>query len=82
MDKQDLHLKVISEESGEIREGLMVCSRCHRYYPIIYGLPILTPDDYREKSLEYPVLRKWGVEVAETGPSFVLRNEFFPLPEK
>lgn len=75
-DKHDLQLQVISEEeSGDIREGFMSCPECGRYYPIIYGLPIMTPDEYREKNLENPVLEKWGLE-AKTGTfSFQLESD-------
>lgn len=63
IDKKDLKLKTfLKNEKGEILEGLLTCPECNRYYPIIYGIPIMTPDDYREKRLEDPVLNKWGLK--------------------
>ena len=53
LDKHDLHVRIfMQDETEEIREGLLTCSQCKRYYPIIYGIPIMTPDEFREKSLE------------------------------
>ena len=70
-DKNGLHLKVfLQNESREVMEGLLTCPVCNRYYPVIYGIPILTPDDYRVKELEDPVLRKWGLKPA--GHGFVI----------
>lgn len=64
IDKKDLSLQVFKEnEDGSVQEGLLRCTACQRYYPIIYGLPILSPDEYREKSLEAPVLKKWGIAI-------------------
>ena len=62
IDKHDLQVRIfMQDENEEIREGLLTCPQCKRYYPIIYGLPIMTPDEFREKSLEEPLLKKWGV---------------------
>ena len=62
LDKTDLNLRIfVQNENEDIREALLTCPSCKRYYPIIYGIPIMTPDDYREPALEEPVLQKWGV---------------------
>ncbi len=59
-DKHDLDLKVfVKNEEGDILEGLLTCGKCKRYFPIIYGIPVMTPDEYREKALEQPVVRRW-----------------------
>ncbi len=69
IDKNDLQHRVFKEdEKGEIIEGLLTCPACGRYYPIIYGLPIMTPDEYREKPLEEPVLKKWGLNLKKENP--------------
>ena len=73
MDKQDLDLKIFAKKAdGEILEGLLTCSGCGRYYPIVYGIPIMTPDEYREKSLEAPMLKKWGMSLENNVPQFLL----------
>lgn len=64
-DKSDLEIKVIKEGSQEILEGLMTCTSCGRYYPIVHGIPIMSPDEYREPALETPILERWGLEKGE-----------------
>lgn len=64
MDKHDLDLRVfVKHENGDIIEALLTCPACNRYYPIIYGIPIMTPDEYRDKSIEAPTLKRWGIEL-------------------
>lgn len=59
-DKHDLEIQVFTHnENKDILEGLLHCPACKRYYPIIYGIPIMTPDEYRERALEQPLLKKW-----------------------
>ena len=66
IDKHDLEINIFTEtEEGEIIEALMSCPECHRYFPVIYGIPILIPDEYRDESLEKPMLKKWGFELKE-----------------
>lgn len=66
IDKSDLEVNIINEsEEGEILEGLLTCPQCNRYFPVIYGIPILIPDEYREESMEKPLLKKWGYELTE-----------------
>ncbi len=72
-DKGDLNVNVFKEdENGDIHEGLLTCPTCDRYYPIIYSIPIMTPDEYRERQLELPVLKRWGLMIDEQSDSFVL----------
>ena len=76
VDKNDLEHQVFKEdEQGDIMEGLLTCPKCHRYYPIIYGLPIMTPDEYREKSLESPILEKWGLTLDQARPDAFLLSD-------
>ncbi|WP_266202632.1 Trm112 family protein [Pontibacter kalidii] len=66
IDKHDLNIQIfVKDENGEIKEGLLTCPACRRYYPVVYGIPIMTPDEYREKALEEPILKKWGLELEE-----------------
>lgn len=59
-DKHDLDISVFVENTeGDIIEGLFTCGRCKRYYPIVSGIPIMTPDEYRQQQLEAPVMKKW-----------------------
>jgi|GEM_PF-243287 len=66
IDKHDLEIRVFAKhENGEILEALLTCNECNRYYPVIYGIPVMTPDEYREKSLEQPILQRWGLRLQE-----------------
>ncbi|HKJ31445.1 MAG TPA: Trm112 family protein [Balneolales bacterium] len=70
-DKHDLDLEIINhakDDDSEIQEGLMTCPECNRYYPIIYGIPIMTPDEYREFALEQPVLKRWEKQLSGNIP--------------
>lgn len=72
-DKHALELQIFAKkDNGDILEGLFTCPECKRYYPIIYGIPIMTPDEYREKALEAPMLEKWGLSIAEGKERFLL----------
>lgn len=63
-DKGDLDLKVfVKDIEGNITEGMFTCDRCKRYYPIVYGVPIMSPDEYRERMLEAPLLEKWEAKL-------------------
>ncbi len=74
-DKGDLNVNVFKEdENGDIYEGLLTCPTCDRYYPIIYSIPIMTPDEYRERQLELPALERWGLMIDEKSNSFVLEE--------
>lgn len=56
-DKKDLTLEIIkSDENGEVINGLLACDSCNRVFPIVYGIPILAPDEYRDFKLEKPLL--------------------------
>lgn len=59
-DKADLQLTVISKDVQEnIIEGTLFCKECKRIYPIVSGIPIMSPDEYREFRLEQPLLQRW-----------------------
>lgn len=67
-DKADLELKIVTQDIREkITEGILLCRECRRVYPIVSGIPIMSPDEYREFSLEQPLLNEWTkTEVSET----------------
>ena len=39
----------VFEESDEIVSGIIICSKCNRWYPIIDEIPHMLPDDLREE---------------------------------
>lgn len=77
-DKHDLRIKVITQEQQEILEGILTCTHCERYYPIVQGIPIMSPDEYREAILEATLLNKWGEGVLIDGRTSAFK--LIPLP--
>jgi uncharacterized protein YbaR (Trm112 family) len=65
-DKAELNIQVFSEkDNGNIYEGLLTCSHCKRQYPIIFGVPVMAPDEYRESQTELPFYQKWQHQFPE-----------------
>lgn len=59
-DKSDLTLRIINKDDNDnILEGIMSCTDCKRVYPIVSGIPIMNPDEYRDFEREQPMLEKW-----------------------
>lgn len=48
-----------------IKEGVLFCEECLRYYPIIDEIPIMLPDELREKHLDMKFLQKWKNKVPD-----------------
>lgn len=62
-DKAELELTIIAQDlEGNIIEGYLFCNECKRVYPIVSGIPIMNPDEYREFKLEQPLLQRWTNE--------------------
>ena len=53
-----LELFEIKEKDETISEGALVCAKCSRFYPIIEEIPIMLPDELRDKKLEMDFLKK------------------------
>lgn len=59
-DKTDLTLQIITkDEQDDVLEGILSCAACLRVYPIVTGIPIMNPDEYRDFEREQPMLDKW-----------------------
>lgn len=42
-----------------IIDGILYCKKCSRFYPIIDEIPIMLPDELREKENDLQFLKKW-----------------------
>ncbi|HYY66293.1 MAG TPA: Trm112 family protein [Nitrososphaeraceae archaeon] len=42
-----------------ISEGVLFCTKCLRFYPIIDEIPVMLPDELREKQKDIEFLQKW-----------------------
>ncbi len=49
----------VFEEKEEIVEGMIVCPKCLRWYPIRDEIPEMLPDELRNKKDEIEFLKKW-----------------------
>jgi uncharacterized protein YbaR (Trm112 family) len=52
-----LELHEIKEKDNVISEGALFCTKCTRFYPIIEEIPIMLPDELRDKKLEIEFLK-------------------------
>jgi len=43
----------------EIEEGILFCSKCNRWYPIVQTIPQMLPDKYRNEKEDITFLNKW-----------------------
>lgn len=60
-----LELRVFKRSNGEIIEGIILCHKCHRWYPIIDEIPHMLPDDLREERDDKGFLERWREEIPE-----------------
>ena len=51
-----LELYEITEKNNIISEGVLFCTKCSRFYPIIEEIPIMLPDELRNKEQEIEFL--------------------------
>lgn len=59
---QDNALKtkdMATKESSIVKEGLLLCRSCLRFYPITEEIPIILPDELRDKGKDLEFLKKW-----------------------
>ncbi len=47
----------IKEKKDVVSEGALFCPKCSRFYPIIEEIPIMLPDELRDKKLELEFLK-------------------------
>ena len=52
-----LELFEIEEEDNVVSEGALFCPKCSRFYPIIEEIPIMLPDELRDKKQEIEFLK-------------------------
>ena len=48
----------VFEEKEEIVEGLIVCPKCSRWYPIRDEIPEMLPDELRKENEDLPIPEK------------------------
>jgi len=72
----------VFDEKEEIVEGIIICPKCLRWYPIRDEIPEMLPDELREQKEEVPFLRKWTEKIPRKilleGKPFNLKDITFP----
>jgi len=62
----------------EVDAGILYCSKCNRWYPIIDEIPILLPDEMRNKKEDLDFLKKYQdkipIEILENGKPWNLED--------
>ena len=48
-----------------IEDGVLFCNSCLRFYPIVEEIPIILPDELRDKNNDLDILRKWSDSLPE-----------------
>ncbi|RLE80798.1 MAG: Trm112 family protein [Thermoprotei archaeon] len=79
------HLKEMSESppcdeciKKEVSYAAIYCSECGRWYPVRDEIPILLPDEYRQKKDDIEFLRKYRERLPE---KIVIEGKPFNLSE-
>ena len=52
-----LELFEINGKEDTVTEGVLFCPKCSRFYPIIEDIPIMLPDELRDKKQEIGFLK-------------------------
>lgn len=60
-----LELFEINEKKDVISEGALFCPKCSRFYPIIEEIPIMLPDELRDKKQEIEFLKNYKDKLPE-----------------
>lgn len=59
IDKQHpLEIIEIKSKDQVVIEGTLYCTKCSRFYPIIEEIPIMLPDELRDKKQDIDFLEK------------------------
>jgi len=60
-----LELFEIKEKGNVVSEGAIFCPKCSRFYPIIEEIPIMRPDELRDKKQEMEFLKNFKDQLLE-----------------
>ena len=60
-----LELFEIKEKNNVVYEGVIFCPKCSRFYPIIEEIPIMLPDELRNKKQEMKFLKNHQDQLPE-----------------
>lgn len=61
----DIRLQQGSDKDTVINEGILFCAKCLRFFPIVDEIPIMLPDELRERQSEIEFLQKWRNQIPD-----------------
>ncbi len=65
IDAYSVDLFTDSDYDIVIEEGILFCNRCFRFFPIVEEIPIILPDEIRDKNKDLELLKKWSTSLPE-----------------
>lgn len=54
-----LNLLEFTTKGDLIVDGVLLCDKCRRFYPIIDEIPVMLPDELRDGKEDRDFLRRW-----------------------
>jgi uncharacterized protein YbaR (Trm112 family) len=66
----------VFEEKDEIIDGMIVCPKCLRWFPIREEIPEMLPDELRKEVEELHFMKKWKSKIPE---KIILEGKPFTL---
>jgi len=60
-----LELIEINSRDDVVIDGVLLCSNCNRFYPIIDEIPVMLPDKLRNQDEDIKFLLKWVDKLPE-----------------
>ena len=64
-NNQELPITPSAISNEIIQEGLLLCRTCMRFYPITEEIPIILPDELRDKKKDIEFLHTWNKSIPE-----------------
>ena len=68
--KEYEHGNNAEKEELVIEEGILFCNQCRRFYPIIDEIPIMLPDELRDRDKDLRFLMRWQGRI----PNRIIRD--------
>jgi uncharacterized protein YbaR (Trm112 family) len=60
-----LELIELVTEGDKAVEGVLFCNSCGRFYPIVQEIPVMLPDELRDRTRDLEFLQKWTGRIPE-----------------
>ena len=57
--------EIKQKKDSSVSEGVLFCTKCSRFYPIIEEIPIMLPDELRDKKQEIEFLETYKDKLPE-----------------